>query len=142
MGPRVYRASELNELIPDLERTFADLDRIRDRLRIIKRKMDVLEMIEGPTILETPGPDRAEYQQCLEEIERARKDFESTANRITALGGTIKGVEQGLVDFYGVVDGYLVWLCWKRGEKEVASFHNLDEGFGARQDLPPAYRKP
>lgn len=127
---------QINALVPQLERTFEELDQVRERARAIKRRMDLLEMIHGEHLLETPGPDRAEYHQCLEAIERERREFDAIVARITELGGTVKGIDEGLVDFYGVVDGHLVWMCWKRGEPEVCYYHHLDEGAAGRTPLP------
>jgi hypothetical protein len=56
------------------------------------------------------------------------------------MGGVIKDARSGLVDFYGRVDGQLVWLCWKIGEDEVTHYHALNEGFSARKSLKDSIR--
>jgi hypothetical protein len=79
------------------------------------------------------------------ELELRRRDgevaevldrFQGLIQEIEALGGTVKDYEQGFVDFYGEVDGEIVYLCWSRGERLVAHWHRLDEGFAKRKDLP------
>ena len=40
--------------------------------------------------------------------------------RIEAMGITLRDIPDGLVDFPALVNGRQVWLCWKRGEPEVA----------------------
>ncbi|HXX95194.1 MAG TPA: DUF2203 domain-containing protein, partial [Planctomycetota bacterium] len=127
---------EANLLVSKLERIFSDLDSIRGRLKTLKGKMDVLEMIWGEEIHAETTPDHREYAHYLEEVEQAKKEFDSTARKIQDLEGVVKSVEQGLVDFYGVIEGRLVFLCWKRGEKSIDFYHHLEDGFQGRMPLP------
>ena len=136
MGPRVYTAREANELVPRLDRIFNDLDAVRSRLKTSKSKIDVLEMIWGEEIQAETTPDHREYTHYVDDIEQAKKEFDSTARKIQELEGVVKSIEQGLVDFYGVIDGRLVFLCWKRGEKSIDFYHHLEEGFQGRQPIP------
>ena len=136
MGPRIYTAREATELVPRLERIFGQLDSIRDRLKRIKGKVDVLEMLWGEEVHSESNPDAREYGHYMEEIEEAKKAYEGANRKIAEIEAIVKSVEHGLVDFYGVVEGRLVFLCWKRGEKSVESYHHLEEGFAGRQPLP------
>ena len=72
----------------------------------------------------------------MSEIEQAKQDYESASKRLADLEVMLKSIEVGLLDFYGVVEGRLVFLCWKRGEKSVEYFHHLDEGFQGRLPIP------
>jgi len=55
---------------------------------------------------------------------------------VEALGGEVKGVDQGLVDFWSLRDGEVeVLLCWKLGEKRCAYFHTPEAGFAGRQPV-------
>ena len=61
----------------------------------------------------------------------------SVAQRLLhSLGCLVKDVPMGLVDFHGIVDGEIVFLCWKRGEARIDSYHPLNGGFAARKPLP------
>ena len=136
MGPKIYTAQEASEQLPRLERIFRELDSIRDRLRRVKGKVDVLEMLWGEEINSETNPDGREYGHYVEEIEAAKKEYEAANRKISESEAIIKSVDQGLVDFYGVIDSRLVFLCWKRGEKIVEFYHHLEEGFGGRQPIP------
>jgi len=136
MGPRIYTPREANSLIPQLGRIMTELDAIRERLRQIKAKMDVLEMIWGEEVQSETNPDRREFVHYMEEIEKAKKEFEAGTRKLADLEAVLKSLEQGLVDFYGVIDGRLVFLCWKRGEKSIEYYHHLEEGFAGRQPIP------
>jgi len=136
MGPRIYTASQATGLIPQLEQLFSELDRIRERIRKNKGKIDVLEMIWGDEVQAEGNPDHREYSHYLSEIEQAKKEFESVNRKVADMEVVGKSVEQGIVDFYGVMEGRLVFLCWKRGESAVSFYHHLDEGFQDRKSIP------
>ena len=136
MGPRIYTPREASALIPKLDRIFKDLDAIRDRLKSIKAKTDVLEMIWGEEVRTETNPDHREYAHYIEEVAQAKKDFAAASVRVQELEGDVKSIEQGLVDFYGVIEGRLVFLCWKRGEKAIEHYHHLEDGFQGRQPIP------
>jgi hypothetical protein len=136
MGPRIFTPREVTALIPDLTRNFESMDRIRARLKQLKGKMDVLEMIWGDELQAEANPDHREYRHYLEEVEQAKKDYDAAVQRFAEQEAVVKSVEQGLVDFYGVLSNRLVFLCWKRGEKSVEFYHHLEEGFSGRQPIP------
>ncbi len=136
MGPRIFTPRETLALIPELGRFFDELDRIRGRLKGVKGKVDILEMLWGEEIAAESNPDNREWTHYMEEIEQAKKDYESVTRKIADLEVVVKSVDQGLVDFYGVIDGRLVFLCWKRGEQAVEFFHHLEDGYQGRQPIP------
>lgn len=136
MGPRIYTAREANALLPKLARAFDEIDEIRNRLKTSKGKIDVLEMIWGEEVQAETNPDFKEHAHYLEEIERAKKDYDAAGRRIADFEAVVKSIEQGLVDFYGVIDSRLVFLCWKRGEKSIEYYHHLEDGFPGRQPIP------
>src|SRR5689334_13412090 len=119
MGPRIYTPREASALVPRLNRAFDDIDQIRQKLKTIKGKVDVLEMIWGDEIQAETNPDHREHAHYMEEIEQAKKDFDAASRRFVEFEAVVKSLEQGLVDFYGVIDSRLVFLCWKRGEKTI-----------------------
>jgi hypothetical protein len=55
---------------------------------------------------------------------------------IHELGGQVKDVEQGLVDFPALRSGEEVLLCWRLGEDEIRYWHGLEDGFAGRRELP------
>src|SRR5262245_38635499 len=107
MGPRVFTPREVNALLPDLARCFDALDRVPDRLKTAKGKLDVLEMIWGEEVRSETNPDRREHLHWITELEQAKKDHDTAVREIAELEGVVKSVDQGLVDFYGVIEGRL-----------------------------------
>lgn len=140
MGPRIFTVDEASALLPDVEEAFRDLDALRAQASAIKKKMDVLDMIHGSDVLKTPSPDAREYRHYLDEAGELRRKFEEACGRIAELGAHLKGVDEGLVDFCGVIDGRLVELCWKRGEERIESYHHVGEGYPGRRPIPAGIR--
>lgn len=136
MGPRIFTAREVKALLPRLEGMFEAVDTQKARLRQLKSKMDVLEMIWGEELQTETNPDHREYGHYVEEIEAAKKAYEAAVQKFAEAEAVVKSLDQGLVDFYGVIDGRLVFLCWKRGERTIEFFHHLEEGFSGRQPIP------
>ena len=134
-GPRVYTVDEVSELIPDLESRFVRLDEIRAKLRRVKVKADAIEMIWGDEVHKKDNPDHQEYEHHIESLKELEEEFQRVSASFGEFGATVKGLEPGLLDFYGVRDGHLVFLCWRRGEKRCEYWHHVDSGFSGRQKV-------
>jgi len=140
MGPRIFTVREANALLPAVEEVLTALDAARNRIRKIKGKMDLLEMLWGDEVTLESNPDYKEHRAYAQELDKAARDHEGVLDRLKDLEVTLKSVETGLIDFYGVIDSRLVFLCWKRGEPEVAWYHQLEDGFAGRREIEPQYK--
>lgn len=56
-------------------------------------------------------------------------------DKIHDYGAEIKNIEQGLIDFYTLIDGQEAYLCWKLGEPKILFWHGLHEGFVGRKPV-------
>ena len=56
------------------------------------------------------------------------------------IGCVFKGFEQGLVDFYGKLDGKEIFWCWKQGEEKIEHWHDVKTGYAGRQPVPEVVR--
>jgi len=132
-----FSVGDVEALIPALERIFVHVLQIRAGLRGIEAQLEragvrmsreeLLESDDGPPeIRRAKAVFRGFYEALADEIERVRD-----------LGGEVKDVETGLVDFPGRRGGEEILLCWRLGEEEVAYWHGLEEGFAGRQPLDP-----
>jgi len=61
--------------------------------------------------------------------------FRSTMQQLESLGGRLKDLDIGLVDFLSERDGEPILLCWKLGEERIRFWHSLESGFAGRQPL-------
>lgn len=140
MGPRIYTFREAEALLPTVEKVFADLDAIRARMRKLKGKMDVLEMLWGEELGSADNPDHIEYGHYLAEMDAAKSDYDAATRVLADHEIQLKSVETGLVDFYGVIESRLVFLCWKRGESGIGWYHHLEDGYQGRKEILPTHK--
>jgi hypothetical protein len=75
-----------------------------------------------------------------QEVDRVAARISGYVNELEQIGVSLKGFEEGLVDFYGTHEGRLVCLCWKEGEESVSHWHEIDAGFGGRQKITPDFK--
>jgi hypothetical protein len=76
-----------------------------------------------------------ELAQIEEELEKDGERLQVYVDELRQLGVEPKSGADGLVDFPSLMDGRVVFLCWKHGEQEVLHWHELESGFGGRQPL-------
>ena len=80
-----------------------------------------------------------ELRKQLEHLTRHQlsliEAFRSALDQLESLGVVLKDTSTGLVDFYGLRDGELIFLCWRLGEDRVRFWHRLDDGVAGRQPL-------
>jgi hypothetical protein len=99
----------------------------------LKELTELVGDLPEPIVLDEadPTPVRAVKKELLELVERYKTGW----REVETTGAVLKDPRIGLLDFYGRVDGKLVWLCWKYGETEVTHYHALDEGFAGRKPI-------
>ena len=133
-GPH-FTVGDVEALIPALERIFVHVLQIRAGLRGIEAQLEragvrmsreeLLESDDGPPeIRRAKAVFRGFYEALAVEIERVRD-----------LGGEVKDVETGLVDFPGLRRGEEILLCWRLGEKKLGFWHPVDGGFASRRPV-------
>ena len=130
-----FSVGDVEALIPALERIFVHVLQIRAGLRGIEAQLEragvrmsreeLLESDDGPPeIRRAKAVFRGFYEALADEIERVRD-----------LGGEVKDVETGLVDFPGRRGGEEILLCWRLGEKKLGFWHPVDGGFASRRPV-------
>ena len=83
-----------------------------------------------------PGdPYSDELAEIESKLERDAQRLQEYVEELRQLGVEPKGAVDGLVDFPSMMDGRIVFLCWKLGEVEVTHWHELEAGFSGRQSL-------
>lgn len=136
MPRRVFTVGEVNRLIPKLERIFTDVLQVHASLRREQENLQRLgvkpskEILAGedeggsPAIQNAKAMFRAFYEMLMEAL-----------GQVADLGGDVKDLESGLVDFPARRGTDDIYLCWKLGEKTVGFWHSTDSGFGSRRPL-------
>jgi hypothetical protein len=75
------------------------------------------------------------------ERDKSLQEAKDTLAEIEAIGVQIKDLEQGLLDFPSTMEGRIVLLCWKQGEKEIGSWYFAEDGYEGRKPLDGRFGK-
>lgn len=125
---RYFTAEEADALIPELEKIFEAVAELTAQAQLkaagLRKRRD-----KGTVDPAADAIDRSQLQFLAQGIDEKMR-------LIVDLGALPKGVEPALVDFPARVDGREAYLCWRLGERKVAHWHPVDEGFAARKPLP------
>jgi hypothetical protein len=128
---KYFTVEEANKALPLVKRIVSD---IVHQYRVVEDLQQRLSMV-------TRDRRRPSNDLYSEELAQSQAEFEAEESKLTTyveelrrLGVELKGPD-GLCDFYSVVDGREVFLCWRLGEPEVMYWHELDAGFAGRQSL-------
>lgn len=129
---KVFTAGEANRLLPELTELITRIQAHQEEILTKEVEIDALEMVHPAAGEGKPAPEVERevdvYNQCISQ-------FYSMIDQVHELGCHLKDVETGLVDFYTVHEGRVVYLCWKLGEKEVGHWHEIGRGFAYRQPI-------
>jgi hypothetical protein len=132
-----FTVGEVEALIPALERIFVQVLQLRAGLRALGQKLDragVKPTREGQveSDLESGPLAVRQAKAVFRGLDEALTD---EIERIRALGGEVKDVDLGLVDFPSTRNGEEILLCWKLGEKVLGYWHSVDGGFATRRPI-------
>jgi hypothetical protein len=127
---RYFTREEANALLPAVGALAERMVAHRAALDHAQRRLgEFLEQISG----NGGGLQPAELADAHEAVEREAAGIARCVEGIQELGGVVKDIGEGLVDFLAKREGDDVLLCWKLGEDEITHWHGLEEGFAGRK---------
>jgi hypothetical protein len=129
---KLFTIEQANAALPLVRAIVTDLAQLsRD---VIERRERLSHLLAGREIEEGDpyGEELAEIERELEQDTRRLSEY---VDELRQLGVEPKNGPEGLVDFPAMMDGRLVYLCWKLGELEVLYWHEQEAGFAGRQPL-------
>ncbi len=136
MRGKIFSPDEANRMLPLVARIADDIVRTYRQVHLALREFDTAKEAaaeaHGAARIELEREMRLKDARVAELLDR----FQGLIEEIEALGGTVKDYERGIVDFYGEVDGEIVYLCWTPGDENLGYWHALDEGTADRRPLP------
>jgi len=130
--PRKYfTLAEANRTLPLVKRIVSDIVALHPQWRDLVSKYELVAAQAKPEWGESPDQVglRTQINDVAREIDRYLAELEQ-------IGCVFKGFEQGLIDFYGKLDGRDIFWCWKQGEDRIEHWHELDAGYAGRQPIP------
>lgn len=132
-GPRFFSVEEANDLVGALQLEFGRVAQVRSELQPLVESMGGAEVAVGLLQDEKAAPPGREEDAAR--LRALAAEVSAAVERINGMGCLVKDLEQGLVDFYAMMDDEPVFLCWQFGEPAVVHWHPLDGGFASRQPI-------
>ena len=134
MNPKFFTVEEANAIVGFLEGT---LERIRLNKRLylwLNEELEILKLIVGCGA-EEANPDSELLKEKTAKFEAVARNIQKDITAIHDSGCVLRDIDAGLVDFYSIQDGTVVFLCWQKGEDSLQYFHSIRSGFKGRQPL-------
>ena len=132
MEERYFTVEEANEALGEVRPLTEELVEHRRAL------VELQERLSALTARITGNGGNVEPHELEDVQERLDKEVAGIARcvaQIHEVGGLVKDLDDGLVDFPATYEGEEILLCWRLGEDEIAFWHGLDEGFSGRKPL-------
>jgi hypothetical protein len=134
-----FTVDEANAMIPHLEETFMRILQMRGQIKTIYDRLERAGMVleEGGGELAEVPPGELDSEMAGEQaaLEALIEAVEEELAQLHFRGALVKGLEPALVDWYARRDGHDIFLCWEFGEKEVAWWHGLEDGYTGRRPV-------
>jgi hypothetical protein len=139
-APTVFTLAAVNALVPRLNSLMATQ---MERRSEIEERLGQLAKLVGsvPDKIAIEEGDPPQVKSLKRDLVARVEKYQSAWQEVEEMGAVLKDPRTGLVDFYGRVDGKLVWLCWRYGEEAVTHYHGLDEGFAGRKPIDSTMRQ-
>lgn len=123
---KYFTVEEANRTLPLVERIVGD---------IVTTHRTLEERVEEYRSL-APDEDPERRRAMASGIEELTATVNRFIGELHELGALFKGIEEGLVDYYAMLDDRPVFLCWKLGEERIEWWHEIEAGYAGRQRLP------
>ena len=133
MSSRTFTLNEAQDLLPVLEsllRGAIEGKKLIEASDAENQELTQRIILNGGTSVNVVALARRKVQR-----EKAMQRVKDAMAEIDAMGVQVKDLDIGLLDFPCEVDGEVVLLCWKLGEKAITHWHGVSEGFAGRKRI-------
>jgi hypothetical protein len=134
LGPKLFTLDQAEALLPFVQERLARIQEIQARFEACRRDISVLRLVSASGGDES-NPDVREYSRLRTLEKSLLEEIESLHEEVAESGCLPKSFQQGLIDFFALKDGRLVFLCWKQGERGIRAWHTLEGGFRGRMSI-------
>jgi hypothetical protein len=133
MSDRTFTLNEAHSLLPVLEsllRTAMAGKKVIEEVEAEQQELNHRIFLNGGMFLDVVTLARRKAER-----HKAEQRAKDAIAEIDSIGVQVKDIDIGLLDFPCVVDGRVLLLCWKLGEKSITHWHGTDEGFAGRKPI-------
>jgi hypothetical protein len=138
--PRLWTVEQANQRLPALRELLPRLRTWASRLGEVHAELGRLARFWGEELGARDHPDHGLNGRLEAEWRNLTRRLDEAIGALRAEGIEVKQLESGLVDFYAMVDGQIVLLCWRTDEAEVGFYHTLEAGYPGRRPVPARAR--
>jgi len=121
-----FSVNDANEILPIVIKKFNYAK---------KAKAEVMKMEQQLTSEMTPTISLEEYNINKRKLNSSITKFYQSIEDLENTGVSLKGLDEGLLDFPAKRFDEEIWLCWKEGETEIKFWHEKDTGFMGRKPI-------
>jgi len=133
MADRTFTLDEAQSLLPVLEsllRTAISGKKIVDEADAEQQALQHRVFLNGGMFLDIVPLARRKAERA-----KAEQRVKDALAEIDSIGVQVKDLNIGLLDFPCEVEGQVILLCWKLGEKAITHWHGMQEGFAGRKPI-------
>ena len=135
MEIKIFTLQKANEALFEVKNLLHELRQLRKEIQSKEIDIDVAMILASEDGKNMHKKASEQVTHDVDEFNALVEDFQQVAKRFDDLGCELKDLDKGLIDFYSLRDGNLVYLCWMEGEEKIAHWHTLESGFPGRQPL-------
>lgn len=126
-GEKLLSLKEAEKILPKVSLILEDLQKLHEILIL-------LESVE----IEVDDPNRQQLRFITgfnKSLHKLSFDFYNLLEKLEKKGCILKDIDEGIVDIFSNLGERKVLLCWKKGEKEISHWHEVDEDFDSRKKI-------
>ena len=121
-----FSVNDANEILPLVIKKFNYAKKAK--AEVMKMEQQLTSEITSTTSLEEYTINKRKLNSSITKFYQSIEDLENT-------GVSLKGLDEGLLDFPAKRFDKEIWLCWKEGETEIKFWHEKDTGFMGRKPI-------
>jgi len=133
MSDRTFTLDEAQSLLPVLEsllRTAISAKKVVEEAEHEQQALQQRIFLTGGMFLDIVPLARKKAERA-----KAEQRAKDALAEIDSIGVQVKDLDMGLLDFPCEVEGQIILLCWKLGEKSITHWHGTQEGFAGRKPI-------
>jgi len=133
MSDRTFTLDEAQSLLPVLEsllRTAIKAKKVIEETDAEQQALQHRVFLNGGMFLDIVPLARRRAERA-----KAEQHAKDALAEIDSIGVQVKDLDMGLLDFPCEVEGQIILLCWKLGEKSITHWHGTNEGFAGRKPV-------
>ncbi len=141
LGPKLFTLEEARALLPFVRGRLARFQELVARYESVRRDLSIQRLVassggdsENPDVVRLTELETSE-RDLMESMREVQQEF-------LEAGVVPKSFQDGLVDFFALRGGRLVFLCWRQGERTIRAWHPLEGGLAGRRPISSFRRRP